>query len=80
MGIKEGTWYNECWVLYATDEPLDSTPETNNILYVNLIEFKLKKIKNIYFFVVVRIYFWTLGFITFILCHRDTVFIAIILY
>ena len=29
-------------MLYATDESLSSTSETNNTLYVNLIEFKLK--------------------------------------
>jgi len=35
MGIKEGTWCDEHWVLYATDESLNSTPETNKTLYVN---------------------------------------------
>ena len=40
MDIKEGMWYNEHWVLYATDESLNSTPETNYILYDNWIEFK----------------------------------------
>jgi len=34
MDINEGTWCNEHWVLYATDESLNSTPETNDILYV----------------------------------------------
>ena len=34
MGIKEGTWCNEHWVLYATDESLNSTSETNKVLYV----------------------------------------------
>ena len=33
MGIKEGT-RDECWVLYATDESLNSTSETNNTVYV----------------------------------------------
>ena len=33
-GIKEGT-YNEHWVLYISDESLNSTPETNITLYVN---------------------------------------------
>ena len=33
--------------MYATDESLHSTPETNNIVYVNLIELK-KKILFIY--------------------------------
>ena len=34
MRIKEGTC-DEHWVLYITDESLNSTPETNNTLYVN---------------------------------------------
>ena len=38
MDIKEGTWCNEYWVWYATDESLNSTSETNNKLM--LIEFK----------------------------------------
>ena len=32
MGIKEGTWSDEHWVLYATDESLNSTHKTNNTL------------------------------------------------
>ena len=35
MGIKEGTHYNEQWVLYASDESLNSAPETNITLCVN---------------------------------------------
>jgi len=35
MGIKEGTWCDEHWVLYVSDESLNSTPETNIILYVD---------------------------------------------
>ena len=35
MGIKEGIGCHEHWVLYATDESLNSTSETNNIVYVN---------------------------------------------
>ena len=35
MDIKEGTWYNEYWVLYKTDESMISISETNNTLYVN---------------------------------------------
>ena len=35
MGIKEGTCYDEHWVLYVSDESLNSTPETNIVLYVN---------------------------------------------
>ena len=33
-GIKEGT-RDEHWVLYVSDESLNSTPETNTALYVN---------------------------------------------
>ena len=40
MGIKEGTCWDEHWVLYVSDESLNSTPETNTILYVNKLEFK----------------------------------------
>ena len=32
MGMKEGTGWNEHWVLYATDESLNSTPETNTTI------------------------------------------------
>ena len=35
MGIKEGTCYDEQWVLYVSDESLNSTPETDITLYVN---------------------------------------------
>ena len=35
MGIKEGTYYDEHLMLYISDESLDSTHETNVILYVN---------------------------------------------
>ena len=35
MGIKEDIWSNEHWVLNATDESLNSTPETNNAVYDN---------------------------------------------
>ena len=34
MGIKEGTC-NERWVLYVSDELLNSIPEINTVLYVN---------------------------------------------
>lgn len=34
MGFKKGTWCDEHWVLYATNELLNSTPETNDVLYV----------------------------------------------
>ena len=32
-GIKEGTWCDEHWVFYATEESLNSTSETNNTFY-----------------------------------------------
>lgn len=35
MGIKEGTYNDESWVLYVSDESLNATPETNITLYVN---------------------------------------------
>ena len=35
MGIKEGTYSDEHWVLYVSDKSLNSTPETIIILYVN---------------------------------------------
>ena len=38
-GIKEDTW-DEHWVLYVSDESLDSAPETNTILYVSELELK----------------------------------------
>ena len=34
MGIKEGTC-DAHWVLYVSDESLNSTPETKTILYLN---------------------------------------------
>ena len=35
MDIKEGICCDEYWVLYVSDELLNSTPETNIALYVN---------------------------------------------
>ena len=35
MGTKEGTCWDEHWVLHVSDESLNSTPETNIALYVN---------------------------------------------
>ena len=35
MGIKEGTGCDEHWVLYVSDEPLNSTPEANFTIHVN---------------------------------------------
>ena len=37
MDIKEGTWSDEPWVLYATDESLNSTPETNNNFFEKML-------------------------------------------
>ena len=34
MGIKEGTCYDEHWMLYVSDESLNSTLETNIVLTV----------------------------------------------
>lgn len=34
-GIKEGTYWDEHWVLCVSDEPLISAPETNIALYVS---------------------------------------------
>ena len=31
IDIKKGTCYDEHWVLYVNNEPLNSTPETNTI-------------------------------------------------
>ena len=33
-GIKEGTGWDEPWVLYVSDESLNSTPGAKNTLYV----------------------------------------------
>ena len=35
MGIKEGTWWDELWVLFVNDESPNSTPKINTALYVN---------------------------------------------
>ena len=35
VGIKEGTCWNERWVLYGSDKSLGSTPEARIALYVN---------------------------------------------
>ena len=42
IGIKEGTCDEHC-VLYGSDESLNSTPETNNALYVSYLKLKKKK-------------------------------------
>lgn len=33
MGIKEGTFCDKHWVLYSTNESLNSTSTTNDVLY-----------------------------------------------
>ena len=43
IDIKEGTCWDEHWVLYINDESLNSTPKTNTILYM-LTNFNLNKI------------------------------------
>ena len=34
MNIKEGTWFDDHWVLYTINESLNTTSKTNNVLYV----------------------------------------------
>lgn len=45
VGIREVT-NDEHWVLYISDESLNSLPETDIALYVNQLELKLKKKKK----------------------------------
>lgn len=45
MGIKEGT-HDEHWALYVSGESLNSTHETNIILYVNYLN-KISKGKKV---------------------------------
>ena len=33
MGVKEGTCYDEYWVLYANNESLNTNSKTNDVLY-----------------------------------------------
>ena len=35
MGIKEGMRCDKHWVLYATDKLLNTTSETNDVLYAS---------------------------------------------
>ena len=35
MSVKEVTYCDEHWVLYVSDDSLNSTPENNMTLYVN---------------------------------------------
>ena len=41
MGIKEGTWWDEHWMLYITDELLNTTSETKYVLYVGYLNLNL---------------------------------------
>ena len=53
MGTKEGTCWNQPWVLDASDESLNSIPETDIALYVNEPELKYdfqNKLKNKHFY------------------------------
>ena len=42
MGINEGSCYDGHWVLYVSDESLNSTPEIKIVLYATQQKFKLK--------------------------------------
>ena len=44
MGIKKGTCWDEHWVLYVSDESLNSTPES--LLHYILTNLDLNKIKK----------------------------------
>ena len=44
MGIKEGTCWDEHWVLYVSDESLGYIPEAKTTMYVNYFENKKNKI------------------------------------
>ena len=43
MGIEEGIYRDEHWVLYVSDESQDSTPEAKTTLYVSKLDNKKKK-------------------------------------
>ena len=43
MNVKRGTWCNEHWLLYKTDESMTSISETNNKLYVNYLNLNVNK-------------------------------------
>ena len=45
-GIKKGNCWDEHWVLYASEESLNSIPEIIITPYVNYLGFKLKKKKK----------------------------------
>jgi len=47
MGIKEGTCCDEHWVLYVSDESLNSTPETNTTLYLTNLSLNISKLNNL---------------------------------
>ena len=46
VGIKEGTCQDEQWMLYVSDESLNSIPETKTTLYVTQLEFKFKNVNG----------------------------------
>ena len=46
MGIKESILCAEHWVLYVSDESLNSTPENNIALLLTRIFFKIEKEKK----------------------------------
>ena len=51
MGIKEGICCDEHWVLYVSDESLNSTPARVNIHYVaNWLEFFFSFFFSVYLF------------------------------
>lgn len=46
MGIKEGVYCDEHWVLYVNEESPNFTPKNNIALSVHYLKFKLKKGKK----------------------------------
>ena len=53
MGTEEGTFWDEHWVLYVSDESRESTPKTKSTLYTlyvsqldNKLYLKRKKKRN----------------------------------
>ena len=54
MGIQEGTCCHVHWILYVSDELLDSIPETNITLYVNWNLFIIYLFLKILFYLFMR--------------------------
>ena len=46
MGIKEGAYCDEHWVLYVSDGALNSTPKTNITLFVKVTRILIKTLKG----------------------------------